>query len=208
MNVMIKNSHLFIFIFLFFIQRNDLSSIKSCAALMTPLGRKVYSKYYHHVPVEGYSIKSNMVTFKSFLTTKITNREIIGNNPTVMEMAQSKFDNDDKNIMKKPYNDDAFGLVFLIGGFGSNDEVFSIIFLLLSSVAAIATSNGVLKQDSRIPSLIAVVSLLLAPIVISLRSTGSLDNIEVPALLEVCTCFISVIAGFYKWNNVEKKNLE
>lgn len=97
------------------------------------------------------------------------------------------------------YNDDAFGLVFLIGGFASEDIEFSVTFLILSAAAATATSASLLKVDSRIPGLVAITSLLSAPLIASLRSTGSIDNIQAPMPLETVVCCISLIWGLYNW---------
>ena len=49
--------------------------------------------------------------------------------------------NKNEEILQR-YNDDAFGLVFLIGGFASEDMVFSVTFLVISACAALTTSNG------------------------------------------------------------------
>ena len=118
----------------------------------------------------------------------------------------------DKEIDFQRYNDDAFGLVFLVGGFASQDINFSGTFLVLSAIAAIATSNGGLfKFDSRIPGVVAMMTLLVSPIVSSIRLTagssggagagaGSIfDNIQAPIPVEIGLCCFSLVVGFYQW---------
>ncbi len=121
---------------------------------------------------------------------------------TTMYMIQKDSDIGETNESQR-YNDDAFGLVFLIGGFGSKDVVFSTSFLILSALAALATSKGALKSDPRIPGVLAISSLLVTPVISSLTSTASLDHILMPSSLEIIVSCISLVAGFYKWKKVE-----
>lgn len=103
------------------------------------------------------------------------------------------------------YNDDAFGLVFLIGGFAYQDVDFALTFLSLSALAAIGTSKGTLDNDARIPGVVAITSLIVSKIVMSLRISGSLDMIQIPSSLETSVCLISMAVGIYKWNQGQKQ---
>ena len=91
------------------------------------------------------------------------------------------------------YNDDAFGLLFLAGG--SQDVDFGGTFLVLSAIFAITKQN-----DDRAPAAVAFMSLLISPVVSSLRQTGSLENISPPIPIEVGLCTISAIWAFVNWS--------
>ena len=91
------------------------------------------------------------------------------------------------------YNDDAFGLLFLAGG--SQDVDFGGTFLVLSAIAAITKQN-----DDRAPAAVASMSLLISPVVSSLRQTGSLENISPPIPIEIGLCAISAIWAFVNWS--------
>ena len=100
------------------------------------------------------------------------------------------------------YNDDAFGLVFLASAFeGSAD--FAGTFLVLSAIGAISTSSGILQKDDRLPGAVAVFTLLLSPIVSSLRLTGSLDTMSLPTTVEIGLVFISTVWSFVNWQKQE-----
>lgn len=100
------------------------------------------------------------------------------------------------------YKDDAFGLVFLTGRFFSQDLDFVGSFFILSSIAAVATTNGFVDKDDRAPAAVALITLLKAPAVSSMRQTGNLDNILLPLLIEigVCTIQVSSIWLFVNWS--------
>jgi len=102
------------------------------------------------------------------------------------------------------YNDDAFGLVFLTGGVLSQDLDFVGTFLTLSAVAAAGTSGGIFGKDDRAPAAVAALTLLLTPVVASVRQTGSLENIAPPAAIEIGLCTISAIWAFVNWSQAEK----
>ena len=112
----------------------------------------------------------------------------------------------EENVELQRYNDDAFGLVFLIGGFASQNVDFAGTFLLLSAMTAIETSRGTLGNDARIPGLVAITSLILAPIITSLRISGSLDMVEIHAPVELLgVCFVSMAVGIYKQKEGRKQ---
>ncbi len=115
------------------------------------------------------------------------------------------------------YNDDAFGLVFLIGGLAFQNIDFAIFFLVLSACAAIGTSRGIWKVDDRIPGFVALFSLVFSTMAVWLRTTmllleeGNDSSGSINMMLdmipnykaEIGVCLISLATGFYKWN---KKN--
>jgi hypothetical protein len=94
------------------------------------------------------------------------------------------------------YNDDAFGLVFLIGGILSQDADFVATFALLSASAAACTRTGLATKDERAPAAVAIATLLLSPIVASVRRYGSLEYISAPIPVECGLCLMSVIWAF------------
>ena len=104
---------------------------------------------------------------------------------------------------KNNYNDDAFGLVFLASAFEGNVD-FAGIFLVLSAIGAISTSSGILQKDDRLPGAVAVFTLLLSPIVSSLRLTGSFDNVSLPTTVEFGLVIISVLWSFINWKQQEE----
>jgi hypothetical protein len=97
------------------------------------------------------------------------------------------------------YNDDAFGLVFLAGGLISQDIIFASTFLTISAITAISTSGGILNADARIPGTVALTTLVLSPIVESLRSTGSFENITPPVPIEIVLCTVSFLVSIFNW---------
>ena len=103
---------------------------------------------------------------------------------------------------KNNYNDDAFGLVFLASAFEGNVD-FAGTFLVLSAIGAISTSSGILQKDDRLPGVVACITLLLSPIVSSLRLTGSLDNMSLPTTVEIGLVLISSVWSFVNWKQEE-----
>lgn len=147
------------------------------------------------IPAITYTQNQKCQYQSSKTTTKITSYQ--------MKTRKSGVEGNEEDFQR--YNDDAFGLVFLIGGFASEDVEFSVTFLILSAAAAAATSTTLLKLDSRIPGLVAIASLLSAPLISSLRSTGSIDNIQTPVPLEIAVCCISMVWGLFgHWKKEQK----
>jgi len=101
------------------------------------------------------------------------------------------------------YNDDAFGLVFLASAFDGHVD-FAGTFLVLSAIGAISTSSGILEKDDRLPGVVACITLLLSPIVSSLRLTRSFDNISLPTTVEFGLVTISVLWSFINWKQQEE----
>ena len=99
------------------------------------------------------------------------------------------------------YNDDAFGFIFITGGVLSKDLDFCGTFLVLSALAAIGTSVGVLKADERIPGIVAFATLLVSPFVISLRSG---NGISPPIPIEILLCLISFIWSLIKFKQQQQ----
>ena len=104
---------------------------------------------------------------------------------------------------KNNYNDDAFGLVFLASAFEGQID-FAGTFLVLSAIGAISTSRGILQKDDRLPGAVAVFTLLLSPIVSSLRLTGSIDNMSLPTTVEIGLVLISTVWSFVNWKQQEE----
>ena len=100
------------------------------------------------------------------------------------------------------YNDDAFGFVFALGGAASQDVNFAATFAALSAIAAIGTGVGVIKKDERAPAAVAMATLVLSPIVASLRSG---ENIIMPPPVEIGVCTISAIWAFVNWSKAKEK---
>lgn len=103
------------------------------------------------------------------------------------------------------YNDDAFGLVFLTGGVLSQDVDFVATFASLSAIAAVGTSAGIIEKDERAPAAVALITILVSPVVSSLRQTGSLENIAPPMIVEIGLCIVSAIWAFVNWSRQEEK---
>jgi hypothetical protein len=97
------------------------------------------------------------------------------------------------------YNDDAFGLVFLAGGFISKDVDFAGTFLSVSAIAATSTYGGILSADARMPGIVALSTLLISPIIASLRSSGGLDNMHAPVPIEIVLCTVSFLVSIFNW---------
>ena len=102
------------------------------------------------------------------------------------------------------YNDDAFGLVFLAGGFMSNDIDFAGTFLSVSAIAATSTYGGILSADARMPGVVALSTLLISPIIASLRSSGGLDNMHTPVPIEIALCTVSFLVSIFNWRRQTK----
>jgi hypothetical protein len=103
------------------------------------------------------------------------------------------------------YNDDAFGLVFLSGGLLTKDADFEGTFLILSAIAAASTSAGIVKTDTRLPGAVAVLTILISPIVASLRATGSLESLALPDPIEIGLCTVSFIWAFVIWSREKQE---
>lgn len=105
---------------------------------------------------------------------------------------------------KNSYNDDAFGLIFLIGGILSQDVDFVVTFAALSTIAALSTNLGLVTKDERAPAVVATLTLLISPVISSLRQSGSLDQLAPPMPVEIGLCLISIIWAFVNyWSRVE-----
>ena len=102
------------------------------------------------------------------------------------------------------YNDDAFGLVFITGGIISKDVDFVGTFLALSAIAATSTNAGFIEKDDRAPAAVALLTLLITPVVSSLRQTGSLESMTPPMTVEIGLCAASAIWAFVNWSRVEE----
>ncbi|KAL7536107.1 hypothetical protein ACHAXR_010182 [Thalassiosira sp. AJA248-18] len=94
------------------------------------------------------------------------------------------------------YNDDAFGFVFLIGGVLSQDVDFAATFAFLSAIAAVGTKVGFINKDEKAPAAVAALTLLMSPLVSSLRQTGSLESIAARMPVEIGICTISAVWAF------------
>ena len=103
------------------------------------------------------------------------------------------------------YNDDAFGLVFLTGGFLSQDVDFVATFASLSAAAATFTGIGLVAKDERAPAAVATATLLLSPFVASIRQHGSLHYLSPPIPVEIGVCLISVIWSFVNKSREERE---
>jgi hypothetical protein len=123
-------------------------------------------------------------------------------NPKRGKIKDDIVNEEDDNFQR--YNDDAFGLIFLIGGAASQDVDFAFTFLLLSAVAALGTSRGVVTNDPRVPGLVAISTLLVSPVVSSLRLTGSFDSISAPVPVEIGLCCVSMVVGLYNWKKEQQ----
>jgi hypothetical protein len=112
--------------------------------------------------------------------------------PTSRGIMMSRGSPDDSNS----YNDDAFGLVFLTGGILSQDADFVGTFAILSAFAAACTRIGHVTRDARAPAAVATATLLVSPMVASIRRYGSLEYVAPPLPVELGLCLISVIWAF------------
>jgi hypothetical protein len=101
------------------------------------------------------------------------------------------------------YNDDAFGLVFLTGGVLSQDVDFVASFAALSAIAAIGTNVGLVAKDERAPAAVAMLTLLITPVISSLRQSGSLEQLASPVPVEIGLCSISAVWAFVNWSRAK-----
>ena len=101
------------------------------------------------------------------------------------------------------YNDDAFGLVFLTGGVLSQDVDFVASFAALSAIAAIGTNVGLVAKDERAPAAVAMITILITPVISSLRQSGSLEQLASPMPVEIGLCSISAIWAFVNWSRAK-----
>ena len=104
---------------------------------------------------------------------------------------------------KNSYNDDAFGLVFLIGAVLSQDIDFVATFASLSAIAAISTNSGLVGKDERAPAAVAILTLLISPVTSSFRRYGSLEQLASPVPVEIGLCLISTIWAFVNWSRTK-----
>ena len=104
---------------------------------------------------------------------------------------------------RNSYNDDAFGLVFLIGGLLSQDVDFVVTFASLSAIAAIGTNAKLVDKDERAPAVVAILTLLITPFISSLRQYGSVEQITTPLPVEIGLCTISAIWAFVNWSRAK-----
>ncbi|CAB9526866.1 expressed unknown protein [Seminavis robusta] len=117
----------------------------------------------------------------------------------------SKQEQSDTTDVRGVYNDDAFGLVFLWSSFAGKDGEFAGTFLVLSAIAATATTVGLFNQESdpRIPGAVAVVALLLRPFV-AILVTQSASGLELPPTIDVAVTVASVVWGFVNWQKQQE----
>ena len=212
---MLNASKISYFLFFFFLRCLSNSNKSKCHGFVVSPIRQ--NSLLQKKPTKKKSIKA--VQPPLHLNTKATNGSNISLNANKNDRNNISNDNEEGNYELQRYNDDAFGLVFLIGGFAYQDIEFAATFLILSALVAIGTSRGALNNDARIPGLVAMASLILAPIisfvrkssgsVLSLLSLTSLDMIEIqfPSTVEIGVCLISLILGIYKWKK-EKEKME
>jgi hypothetical protein len=125
--------------------------------------------------------------------------------------------NNNNNNNKKQmvgYNDDAFGLIFLTGGILSQDADFVVTFVALSAIAAFA-SNSLKIIDTRLPGLVAMVTLVSTPIVTYLHATiimmmndgpqGGSIGWAAPQPIEIGLCLVSLAWSFAKWKQEQNE---
>jgi hypothetical protein len=92
---------------------------------------------------------------------------------------------------KKPpvyYNDDAFGLIFLIALGVEKDVPFGSIFGVLSAIVALAVKNDVISFVPLLPGTIATIALILSQVIHAV--TG--DEHHLGSVLEIATCGVSI----------------
>mmetsp|Transcript_11141 Transcript_11141/g.24530 ORF Transcript_11141/g.24530 Transcript_11141/m.24530 type:complete len:180 (+) Transcript_11141:92-631(+) len=142
--------------------------------------------YHHHV------VAASRLTHQSKQNSFHLSQQH-GNTRTSLQMNYSP---DEKNN----YNDVAFGLVSVIGGFLSQDVDFVAAFVFLSAIAATGTSLRFIEKDERAPAAVAMITLLVSPVISSLRQTGSLEHITPPLPVEIGLCTVSAILAFVNWS--------
>eukprot|EP00980_Cylindrotheca_fusiformis_P019699 scaffold6877_cov56-Cylindrotheca_fusiformis.AAC.3 len=129
-------------------------------------------------------------------------------NPTQPKVSSSSTSNSSPTTKQMiGYNDDAFGLVFLSGGILTQSVDFSGTFLVLSAIAAITTSIGIVPQDdARVPGVVAMITLLVYPIVAHLRMSSSSSTTEslmmiapTPDPVAFGLCTISLLWSLFTW---------
>lgn len=80
-------------------------------------------------------------------------------------MPPKRSDNNNGTTFSNPYNDEAFGLIFLNAAIVFRDFDFAASFLLISAIAATAVSAGAVRGRSSLPGTVAFVSLAVARLV-------------------------------------------
>lgn len=149
-------------------------------------------------PVSGFMTnRMDKITFPSSPPGIVYKDDFLIRQTTILSMSSG--DKPPQRSKLVGYNDDAFGLIFLTGGILTKDVDFVGTFLVLSSVAAICTSAEIV-QDTRLPGVVAVVSLIISPVVASLRATGSLTSLAAPDPIAIGLCTISCVWAFYIWS--------
>ena len=118
-----------------------------------------------------------------------------------------------KTKSNNDYNDDAFGFVFLVGYIATRDIIFTGTFLLLSSLAAIATRIGKLPATKAVPAAVAGFTLIANLLIPKEKIYEILPFIQgtEPALpyasswLEMGFCAISMLYGFILSSSSDEK---
>ena len=122
------------------------------------------------------------------------------------------------NNNNNDYNDDAFGFVFLGGFIVTRDPFFAGTFLLLSTLAAIATRNGSLPATKAVPAAVAGCTLIVALILpkeqlyellqpfIEKTTESSLSFPVDSSWIQVGLCTVSMLYGFLLSSSDHEEN--
>ena len=113
------------------------------------------------------------------------------------------------------YNDDAFGFIFLGGYVVTHDSIFIATFLLISTIAAIATRNGSLPATKAVPAVVAGCTLIVNLIIPKEKLYDIAPFIQntKPALpydiswLEAGFCTVSMLYGFILSSSNDEENI-
>mmetsp|Transcript_11734 Transcript_11734/g.15467 ORF Transcript_11734/g.15467 Transcript_11734/m.15467 type:complete len:202 (-) Transcript_11734:875-1480(-) len=137
---------------------------------------------------------------KSFKSTPLTT---MLTTTTTRQYASPKVNDvdDDKTSLSSSttsegYNDDAFGLVFLVSAFATQDQDFAALFLITSAIAATLTLQNIIKYDVRIPAVVAWIAILVTPLEMSLRFH---TDLQPPSMTTVGLGVASVAFAFFNY---------
>ena len=105
------------------------------------------------------------------------------------------------------YIDDCFGLISLSSLVVAHDAVFCATFIVLSTVALVATRTGRIRlpedvsaerQRRAVPAVVAIAALLLSPAAETLAAPLYTQDLDDNArFLELAVCAVSVAYGFF-----------
>ena len=164
--------------------------------------------------------KRNTASRRSFASsrTKVFDNTSSTTVATFLSNDNNNSQKSNNNNNNNDYNDDAFGFVFLGGFIVTRDPFFAGTFLLLSTLAAIATRNGSLPATKAVPAAVAGCTLIVALILpkeqlyellqpfIEKTTESSLSFPVDSSWIQVGLCTVSMLYGFLLSSSDHEEN--